>query len=205
MTSPIANVSTQEFQPTASNATTAVGTTTFVRKPPISRVLGAILETPNAGKLLLGLNKLMGGVHNQALTGSVALALHQAKLGAEYVRMPNNLDVVVNQEAMSRLSQVEPENAAQFGFQFCHGSRNHLLWSDGARKLAVDLHEAQVSAAGRGLESAGDHDGARVVPLDILITNLERQAKDEPLNNKVKGDLAAIYSSLREQDESNWG
>jgi len=170
----------------------------------VNRVLARILGTPDAGKLLEGLNELLGGANHAAITGSVALALHQANLGSRNMRRPVDLNLVVNPSAMEKLRQADPLTLVSRGFVRSAGSREQLLWSDGNRQISVTAIEASVSAAGRGLESATRLNGTRVVPLDILISNLELRAKSEPLNNQVKGDLAAVYAALRDRDQFNW-
>lgn len=172
--------------------------------PSIARVFCQILETPNAGKLMRGLDELLGGASHAAITGSVALALHQANLGSRNVRRPADLDLVVNQSAMEKLRQADACTLASRGFVRTSTSREQLLWSDGGRRIRVNAVEASVSAAGRGLESVAHVYDVRVVPLDILISNLEMRAKSEPLNNQIKGDLAAIYATLRDRDQLNW-
>jgi len=172
--------------------------------PSIARVFCQILETPNAGKLMRGLDELLGGASHAAITGSVALALHQANLGSRNVRRPADLDLVVNQSAMEKLRQADACTLASRGFVRAPASREQLLWSDGGRRIRVNAVEASVSAAGRGLESVAHVYDVRVVPLDILISNLEMRAKSEPLNDRVKGDLAAIYATLRDRDQLNW-
>lgn len=184
---------------TAPNSTRRPG-----QVPSIARVFCQILGTPNAGKLMRGLDELLGGASHAAITGSVALALHQANLGSRNVRRPADLDLVVNLSAMEKLRHADARTLASRGFVRTPASREQLLWSDGSRRIRVNAVEASVSAAGRGLESVAHVYDVRVVPLDILISNLEMRAKSEPLNNQIKGDLAAIYATLRDRDQLNW-
>ena len=101
--------------------------------PAISAALAEILNTPDAGKLLLGLNELFGSASEYAIGGSVALALHHRSITDSTARRPNDLDVVVSPSAMDRLSDLDHQGLSQLGFKSEPGNTESLSWAGQGR------------------------------------------------------------------------
>ncbi|WP_414676284.1 hypothetical protein [Limnobacter sp.] len=159
--------------------------------PAISAALAEILNTPDAGKLLLGLNELFGSASEYAIGGSVALALHHRSITDSTARRPNDLDVVVSPSAMDRLSDLDHQGLSQLGFKSKPGNTESLSWAgQGHESLVVDVVPARNSVAGRGFEYRQMHGGVNVIPLQALVDNLTYRVQSEPLNDRARGDLA---------------
>lgn len=159
--------------------------------PAISAALAEILNTPDAGKLLLGLNELFGSASEYAIGGSVALALHHRSITDSTARRPNDLDVVVSPSAMDRLSDLDHQGLSQLGFKSEPGNTESLSWAgQGHESLVVDVVPARNSVAGRGFEYRQMHGGVNVIPLQALVDNLTYRVQSEPLNDRARGDLA---------------
>lgn len=162
-----------------------------MQPPAISAALAEILNTPDAGKLLLGLNELFGSASEYAIGGSVALALHHRSITDSTARRPNDLDVVVSPSGMDRLSDLDQQGLSQLGFKSEPGNTESLSWAgQGHESLVVDVVPARNSVAGRGFEYRQMHGGVNVIALQALVDNLTYRVQSEPLNDKARGDLA---------------
>lgn len=165
-----------------------------LRKPPpaVSSALAEILNTPDAGKLLLGLNELFGSASEYAIGGSVALALHYRSIAGQNVRRPNDLDVVVSPSAMDRLSDLDHQGLGQLGFKSEPGNSESLEWiGQGHDSVKVDVVHARNSFVGRGFENRQFLGGVNVIPLQSLIDNLKFRVQNEPGNVQAQNDLAS--------------
>lgn len=162
------------------------------KEPPrIGSALAEILNTPDAGKLLLGLNELFGSASEYAIGGSVALALHHRSNADLTARRPNDLDVVVSPSAMDRLSDLDHQGLSQLGFKSEPGNTESLSWAgQGRESLVVDVVPAKNSIAGRGFERRQMHGGVNVIPLQALVDNLTYRVRSEPANQQARSDLA---------------
>lgn len=159
--------------------------------PAISAALAEILNTPDAGKLLLGLNELFGSASEYAIGGSVALALHHRSNADSTARRPNDLDVVVSPSGMDRLSDLDHLGLSQLGFKSEPGNTESLSWAgQGRESLVVDVVPAKNSIAGRGFERRQMHGGVNVIPLQALVDNLTYRVRSEPANQQARSDLA---------------
>lgn len=162
------------------------------QQPAISTALAEILNTPNAGKLLLGLNEMFGSASEYAIGGSVALALHQRLIADQAARRPNDLDVLISPSAMDRLSDLDHHGLSLLGFKSEPGNTESLTWVGSAGKaLVVDVVPAKNSVAGRGFDRRQYVDGVNVIPLQALIDNLTYRVQTEPSNEQARGDLAS--------------
>lgn len=161
---------------------------------PISNALAAILNTPHAGKLLLGLNELFGSASEYAITGSTAVALHCSGMPAQPFRIPNDLDVVVTPSGMCRLGNIDHQGLATVGFACEPGNTESVVWlGHGEKPLRVDVINRNNGIAGRGFERSVDLQGVRVIPLDQLAANLQQRIDSNLGSEHTLDDLAFIH------------
>lgn len=167
-------------------------------EPLLGKALAQILNAPNAGKLLLGLNELFGSASEFAITGSTALAVHQLKQGAAAPeRMPNDLDVVVSAEGFQRLGLMNAAAIQSLGFDAVPDSASSLIWTGRPDKpLSVDIVSAKIRPAGLGFDSSETVDGIKVVKPEILATNLNNRIGEKIDVDKATSDLRVLNRLL---------
>ncbi|HEX4856906.1 MAG TPA: hypothetical protein VFV28_08835 [Limnobacter sp.] len=166
--------------------------------PSLSQVMGKILQQLDAGQLLLGLNELFGSASEYAITGSTALAIHQhlANSGA-VARAPGDLDVVVSNAGLQRLSSIDFSGAATLGFSCGPAEKESLTWrSPGQAELKVDVISSSNRAAGVGFHLAEFKGGVRVMPLNILEKSLISRAENGECGPHQEEDLHAIQQLM---------
>ena len=165
----------------------------------LSVALAQILDTPNAGQLLLGLNELLGSASEYTITGSVALAFHHLRATGNTMRIPNDLDVIVSESAMERLGNVDRDGLRVLGFESPPGNVENIVWhGDKNRPLNVDIIKAGDNVESRGFRERIQLQGNGFVPLDQLKRNMEIRINSNVHSDQTLGDLAIILAMHEE-------
>ena len=170
--------------------------------PAAANAVGAVLNTPNAGRLLQGLNEMFGGATEYAIGGSTALQLHLLEAGLPVTRKPNDLDVVVSPQGFASLGTFNNTGLNRLDFMAIPNNSGRLLWlGNGTRKLGVDICAAKQTVAGNGFSAAVERNGLKVIPATFLKANLEIRISQQPNNDNAKADLLAISELLAKQQQ----
>lgn len=162
--------------------------------PPMAHALSEILNCPDSVQLLLGLNEMFGGAREYAIAGSVALAVHQTIAGyAESIRQPNDLDLVVSEVGMQRLSYLEADSVEKLGFHYKSGDIDGFTWLGRPEQpLRVDIIPSKNMNISRGFSGRTEIKGVNVMPLLSLKHNLEDRALQDQKLEQTRKDLESI-------------